>query len=119
MFPNRHNIYLHDTPAKSLFAREVRAYSHGCIRLHKPFEFAYTLLAKQSSNPKGLFHSTLDTGKETQIDLVKQVPVHIMYRTAFTEAKGHMQYRRDIYGRDAKIWRALENEGVALPAVRG
>ena len=119
MFPNRHNIYLHDTPAKSLFSREVRAYSHGCIRLHKPFEFAYTLLAKQSSNPKGLFHDTLDTGRETQIDLVKQVPVHIMYRTAFTEAKGHMQYRRDIYGRDAKIWRALENEGVALPAVRG
>lgn len=119
MFPNRHNIYLHDTPAKSLFSREVRAYSHGCIRLQKPFEFAYTLLAKQSENPKGLFHSTLDTGKETQIDLIKQVPVHIMYRTAFTEAKGHMQYRRDIYGRDAKIWRALANEGVALPAVRG
>ncbi|WP_370232333.1 murein L,D-transpeptidase [Cognatishimia sp.] len=119
MFPNRHNIYLHDTPAKSLFSREVRAYSHGCIRLHKPFEFAYTILAKQSADPKGLFHSTLDTGRETQIDLVKQIPVHIMYRTAFTEAKGPMQYRRDIYGRDAKIWRALANEGVALPAVRG
>ena len=119
MFPNRHNIYLHDTPAKSLFSREVRAYSHGCIRLHKPFEFAYTILARQSSNPKGLFHDILDTGRETQVDLEKQIPVHIMYRTAFTEAKGPMQYRRDIYGRDAKIWKALANEGVALPAVRG
>lgn len=114
MFPNRYNIYLHDTPAKSLFSREVRAYSHGCIRLHKPFEFAYTLLAKQSNRPKGLFHEILDTGKETTVDLVEDIPVHIMYRTAFTEAKGPMQYRRDIYGRDAKIWRALANEGVAL-----
>lgn len=119
MFPNRHNIYLHDTPAKSLFAREVRAYSHGCIRLHKPFEFAYTLLARQTSSPKTFFHDILDTGRETQVDLEKQIPVHIMYRTAFTEAKGPMQYRRDIYGRDAKIWRALANEGVALPSVRG
>ena len=119
MFPNRHNIYLHDTPAKSLFSREVRAYSHGCIRLHKPFDFAYTLLAKQSQRPKSLFHEILDTGRETQVDLVEDIPVHIMYRTAFTEAKGPMQYRRDIYGRDAKIWRALANEGVALGAVQG
>ncbi|MEE2946230.1 MAG: L,D-transpeptidase family protein [Pseudomonadota bacterium] len=119
MFPNRYNIYLHDTPAKNLFSRETRAYSHGCIRLHKPFEFAYTLLAKQSSNPKGEFHRHLDTGRETTVPLEKQVPVHIIYRTAFTKAKGPMQYRRDIYGRDAKIWKALANEGVVLRAVRG
>lgn len=53
MFPNRYNIYLHDTPAKNLFGREVRAYSHGCVRLADPFDFAYTLLAKQTSDPKG------------------------------------------------------------------
>ncbi|MFY0595783.1 MAG: L,D-transpeptidase family protein [Cognatishimia sp.] len=119
MFPNKYNIYLHDTPAKNLFSRETRAYSHGCIRLHKPFEFAYALLAKQSSNPKGEFHGHLDTGRETTVPLKSQVPVHIIYRTAFTKAKGHMQYRRDVYGRDAKIWKALSNEGVALRAVRG
>ncbi len=119
MFPNRHNIYLHDTPAKNLFAREVRAYSHGCVRLADPFEFAYTLLAKQSSDPKALFHDTLDTGRETQLDLVNPVPVHLIYRTAFTTAKGHTQYRRDIYGRDAKIWEGLRNAGVALRAVQG
>lgn len=118
MFPNRHNIYLHDTPAKNLFSREVRAYSHGCIRLHQPFEFAYTLLARQTNNPRTLFHNILDTGEETQVDLEQHIPVHIMYRTAFTEAKGPMQYRRDIYGRDAKIWAALANEGVVLGANR-
>ncbi|MGH1465510.1 MAG: L,D-transpeptidase family protein [Cognatishimia sp.] len=119
MFPNRHNIYLHDTPAKNLFSREVRAYSHGCIRLHQPFEFAYALLAKQESQPKTFFHNLLDGGREKQVDLKKDVPVHIIYRTAFTNAKGPMQYRRDIYGRDAKIWKALANEGVALRAIRG
>ncbi|WP_435205838.1 L,D-transpeptidase family protein [Tateyamaria sp. 1078] len=119
MFPNVHNIYLHDTPAKNLFGREVRAYSHGCVRLADPFDFAYTLLAKQQSNPEQYFQSVLATGKETRVDLKSPVPVHIIYRTAFTTPKGHTQYRRDIYGRDAKVWRALSNAGVALRAVQG
>ena len=119
MFPNVHNIYLHDTPAKNLFGREVRAYSHGCVRLADPFDFAYALLAKQESNPQQYFQSVLATGRETRVDLKSPVPVHIIYRTAFTTAKGHTQYRRDIYGRDAKIWRALSNAGVALRAVQG
>ena len=118
MFPNRYNIYLHDTPAKNLFSRETRAYSHGCIRLHKPFEFAYTLLSKQTNDPKGVFHGHLKTGRETQVNLEQHVPVHIIYRTAFSKAKGPMQFRRDIYGRDAKIWKAMANEGVVLRAVR-
>lgn len=114
MFPNRYNIYLHDTPAKDLFAREQRDFSHGCIRLHQPFEFAYALLAAQSDDPRGLFQNTLATGRETQINLEQPVPVHIVYRTAFTQAKGRMQYRGDIYGRDAKIRAALEREGVSV-----
>jgi len=119
MFPNRYNIYLHDTPAKDLFGREKRDFSHGCIRLQRPFEFAYALLAAQSDDPRGLFHSTLDTGRETRIDLVEPVPVHIVYRTAFGQAKGRMQYRDDVYGRDARIFRALEDAGVTIGAVRG
>ncbi|SFM21354.1 L,D-transpeptidase family protein [Shimia aestuarii] len=119
MFPNKHNIYLHDTPAKNLFAREVRAYSHGCIRLHQPFEFAYTLLSKQVENPKEYFHQRLKTNRETQVDLETQIPVHIIYRTAYTEPKGPVQYRRDVYGRDAKIWAALANEGVVLRGHQG
>lgn len=119
MFPNPHNIYLHDTPAKNLFGREVRAYSHGCVRLADPFDFAYTLLARQKRDPKGYFQSVLGTGKETRVELNDPVPVHLIYRTAFTTPKGRTNYRRDIYGRDARIWKALSKAGVALRAVRG
>jgi len=119
MFPNKHNIYLHDTPAKNLFSRDVRAFSHGCIRLAQPFDFAYALLAKQEADPVGYFKSVLNTGRETKVDLVTDVPVHIIYRTAFTNAKGHTQYRADIYGRDARIWNALSNAGVVLGGVQG
>ena len=119
MFPNKYNIYLHDTPAKNLFSRETRAYSHGCIRLQQPFDFAYALLAKQSSDPKGEFHKHLKTGRETKVDLVQNVPVHIIYRTAVTSPKGQVGFRRDVYGRDAKIWRALDAAGVELGSVRG
>jgi murein L,D-transpeptidase YcbB/YkuD len=119
MFPNPYNIYLHDTPAKNLFARETRAYSHGCIRLAQPFDFAYALLARQSSDPVAEFKRILATGVETTVPLRQPVPVHLIYRTAFTTAKGGVQFRRDVYGRDAKIWQALEREGVALRAYRG
>ena len=119
MFPNRYNIYLHDTPAKNLFGRSVRAYSHGCVRLADPFDFAYTLLERQTSNPQAYFHSVLETGEETRVDIADPVPVHIDYRTAFTDPDGPMQYRADIYGRDVRIWNALAREGVVLRAVQG
>lgn len=119
MFPNPHNIYLHDTPSRSLFAREVRAFSHGCIRLNDPLDFAYTLLAKQTRDPEGLFASVYNTGDETRVDLATPIPVHIVYRTAFTNVTGSLQFRRDIYGRDRLIWNALAREGVAVRAVRG
>ena len=119
MFPNKYNIYLHDTPQKSLFAREVRAFSHGCIRLAQPFEFAYALLAKQEEDPKAFFHRVLATGKETTVQLEKHVPVHLIYRTAYIGPKGDVQYRRDVYDRDRKIWEALQKAGVALPDVQG
>ncbi|WP_292018980.1 L,D-transpeptidase family protein [Maritimibacter sp. UBA3975] len=114
MFPNRYNIYLHDTPSKSLFNRETRMFSHGCIRLQQPFEFAYTMLAPQSDDPKELFHSVLNTGQETEVKLEEPVPVHLVYRTAFTDTRGEMNFRRDMYGRDARIWAALQSTGVNL-----
>lgn len=119
MFPNKYNIYLHDTPQKHLFARNVRAFSHGCIRLAQPFEFAYALLALQSDDPKGEFHRILNSGQETKVVLEKPVPVHLIYRTAFTNTEGRAEYRRDVYGRDGRIWEALSRAGVALDTVRG
>lgn len=114
LFPNKYNIYLHDTPSKSLFAREVRTYSHGCVRLGDPKDFAYALLAKQTDDPVGYFQTRLRSGVETRVPLEHPVPVHLIYRTAYTQAKGQIQYRRDVYGRDAKVWKALSAAGVVL-----
>ncbi|WP_113912805.1 L,D-transpeptidase family protein [Roseovarius dicentrarchi] len=119
MFPNKYNIYLHDTPSKSLFDRNVRAFSHGCIRLQKPFDFAYEILSPQAADPKAYFHRILDTGQQTRVTLEQKVPVHIIYRTATVPAKGPVQYREDVYGRDAKVWEALQKAGVSLPAQQG
>ena len=119
MFPNKYNIYLHDTPSKNLFSRETRAFSHGCIRLNDPFDFAYALLARQESDPQAVFQARLRSGGESRITLEQPVPVHIDYRTAFTNVTGQLQFRRDVYGRDAVIWNALAREGVAVRAVQG
>jgi murein L,D-transpeptidase YcbB/YkuD len=119
MFPNPWNIYLHDTPAKDLFQREARAFSHGCIRLAQPREFAYHLLARQTSDPKALFEEKLHSGAESRVDLDQPIPVHLEYRTAFTNVRGGLQFRRDVYGRDAQIWAALEREGVEAAPPQG
>lgn len=118
MFPNKWNIYLHDTPSKSLFDTAERAYSHGCIRLQKPFELAYALLAPQTNDPEGFFRAKLNTGKETRVDLDRPVPVHLVYRTAFSSPRGEIQFRPDVYGRDAQILSALENAGVEIADLR-
>lgn len=119
MFPNKYNIYLHDTPAKSLFGREIRAYSHGCIRLNDPFDFAYALLAAQTDDPVDLFQARLKSGNESSIRLDEPVPVHLAYRTAFTTTDGQLEFRRDVYGRDTRIWAALSRAGVVVPGIRG
>ncbi len=77
------------------------------------------LLAWQVDDPEGFFKSKLNTGLETKVDLKKPLPVHLIYRTAMSQAKGQMTYRRDVYGRDAKIWDALAREGVELRGVQG
>jgi len=119
MFPNVYNIYLHDTPSRDLFGREVRAFSHGCIRLNDPRDFAYALLARQTDDPQGFFQERLNTGAETRVDLEVPVPVHLDYRTAFTLVTGALNFRGDVYGRDRRIWEALAREGVVIGGVQG
>ncbi|PTE15087.1 murein L,D-transpeptidase [Fuscovulum blasticum DSM 2131] len=116
MFPNQYNIYLHDTPSKSLFDNDVRAYSHGCIRVADPFDLAHALLSVQSDAVEEEFNAYLKSGRETTVKFEKTVPVHLVYYTAYPEAKGRMGYRRDVYGRDAKLWQALADAGVELGA---
>ncbi|MCU0904029.1 MAG: L,D-transpeptidase family protein [Tabrizicola sp.] len=119
MFPNSHNIYLHDTPSKSLFDHEVRAYSHGCIRVADPFALAHELLSWQTDNAEAEFEAALDTGDETTVKLKQHLPVHLVYFTAYPDARGRIEYRRDIYGRDAALWQALQAAGVELAGVQG
>ncbi|ROU04090.1 L,D-transpeptidase family protein [Histidinibacterium lentulum] len=119
MFPNPHAIYLHDTPARSLFSRVVRAYSSGCIRLHEPHEFAYVLLERQVEDPESYFQGILRTRQNSRITLDEPVPVHLVYRTAFTSPDGQLHFRNDIYNRDARIWAELERLGVAITAPTG
>ena len=118
MFPNRHNIYLHDTPHKQLFGEDVRSFSHGCVRLREPINFAYALLKRQVADPDVFIHERLETGEELVVELEEHVPVHLVYRTAFTQAGGKIQFRPDVYGRDARIWEALKNAGVSLQDMR-
>ena len=119
MFPNPHNIYLHDTPAKHLFARDRRAYSHGCIRLAEPLEFAHALLAPQEDDPEAMVRRVLRTGAEARVTLEEPVPVHLVYRTAFTDAEGALHWREDVYGRDAAVLRALVAAGAAPGGLQG
>jgi len=114
MFPNPWAIYLHDTPTVSLFNTEVRAHSNGCIRLQDPEEFAHVLLAAQSDDPVGLFHRIWRSGEQTRVFLDDPVPVHLVYRTAFTDARGVLNFRNDVYGRDAMLFAALMRAGVAF-----
>jgi murein L,D-transpeptidase YcbB/YkuD len=119
MFPNPYNIYLHDTPSKSLFDHEVRAYSHGCIRVADPFDLAHELLSWQTDNAEAEFEAALETGNETTVKLKQPLPVHLVYFTAYPDQKGRIGYRRDIYGRDAALWDALQAAGVELAGVQG
>lgn len=119
MFPNPYSIYLHDTPNQEDFPREVRAISNGCIRLNDPAEFAYELLSRQTDDPRRLYDDVRDSGRQERIALAEPVPVHLEYRTAFAGSGGRMEYRRDIYGRDARIWAALVKAGLAVPGDGG
>lgn len=116
IFPNRWNIYLHDTPTKYLFAERTRAYSHGCVRIGDPFDLAYQLLSSQSSDPRAVFHHALDSGRETWLHLTPNVPVHLVYFTAYPDETGQIRYFNDIYGRDAAIWARMEKAGLDLGA---
>ena len=106
-------VYLHDTPARSLFARPRRAFSHGCVRLEAPRELAAALLAAQGWTPADIDKAI--AGKATRrIALAVRTPVFIVYRTALADPDGRLQARADIYGWDAQLAGALGATGQAV-----
>lgn len=107
MFPNKHSVYIHDTPAKSLFANSRRAYSHGCIRLSKPEELL-SIIANEDKNLNIEKVNEILSSKvsEKSIGLDKKIPIHIIYLTSWVDENGVLQFREDIYNFD-KIQKEL------------
>ena len=103
LFPNSYNIYLHDTPAKSLFGETSRAFSHGCIRLGEPRKLAEFLLRNDSSWTNEKMQQSMNQDKEKYITLSKPVPVFIGYFTAWVDSNGLLNFRDDVYGHDARL----------------
>ena len=106
MLPNKHNIYLHDTPAKDKFASTTRAFSHGCIRLSRPFDLAYTVIGSLPGWSDQRVDNVVASGKLTRVSLPDPIPVHLIYSTAFKGENG-VEFRPDVYGRDRKLYNAL------------
>ena len=114
MFPNPHAIYLHDTPERHLFRNTVRTHSAGCVRLNDPQELAYLLLGRQFADPVTEYQRIRRSGQQTRVYLDQPVPIHLIYRTAFTSPDGRVHYRNDVYGRDARLYDALRNAGAPM-----
>lgn len=103
LFPNSYNIYLHDTPSKSLFNEDKRAFSHGCIRVSEPYELAKYLLRHDPSWTPEKIRAAMDSGKEQYVTLKNTVPVYLVYFTAFVDPQGKLNFRDDIYNRDQEL----------------
>jgi murein L,D-transpeptidase YcbB/YkuD len=103
LFPNKHAIYMHDTPARNLFNNSVRAYSHGCVRLHKPREMAAAVLGKNTD----YIAQRLGQGHGAD-DVPGNIPVYVAYFTAWPDDDGKVGYFADIYGRDDRVEKAFD-----------
>ncbi len=103
LFPNSFDIYFHDTPAKGLFSKDKRAYSHGCIRLSDPAKMANYLLRNQPEWTPEKIDEAMNSGQEQFVKLKAPVPVLITYNTAWVDENGVLNFRDDIYGHDAAL----------------
>jgi len=107
LFPNSFNIYFHDTPSKSLFSKDKRAFSHGCIRLSDPVWLANYLLRNQPEWDAGKIEEAMNSGKEKFVKVKNPVPVLITYYTAWVDEEGQLNFREDIYGHDAQLTKKM------------
>jgi len=115
-FPNKFDVYIHDTPERWLFSRAVRDFSSGCIRIERPLDLAAYLLRDDPDWTREKLTEAIDSGETKVIRLRDPLGVHILYWTAWLGADGRIQFRQDIYLRDAALVRALdERAGPAIP----
>ncbi|MBW6492722.1 MAG: L,D-transpeptidase family protein [Lentimicrobium sp.] len=103
IFPNSNDIYFHDTPAKSLFEKEDRSLSHGCIRVKNAHELAYKILQDDDKWTPGKIDAAMKSGKEKVAGLEDKIPVHIGYFTAWVNDQGQVSFYKDVYDRDERL----------------
>ena len=111
MFPNEHNVYLHDTPARSLFARARRDFSHGCMRAEKAADLADWVLGQDAGWPPERVREAMNAVESSQVKLKLPIQVVIMYVTAVELESGEVNFYNDIYGQDAALEKQLADGG--------
>lgn len=110
-FPSQHTVYMHDTPDKYMFAATQRTYSHGCMRVKNPVEYAKVILKEANGLDAGKIDEFVKSGPlDNKIELDRRVPVHITYFTAFISGDGQLHTFPDVYGHERKISLALEGK---------
>ncbi len=109
MFPNKHNVYLHDTPSRQLFSKTGRAFSHGCVRVNDPLKLAEVLLGNRNGMTRQQIDQIVASGKLTRVNLKKPIKIAILYWTVDPLWSGGTRFYRDVYKRDGKILSALDS----------
>jgi L,D-transpeptidase YcbB len=118
LFPNKHSVYLHDTPTKNLFNSETRAFSHGCVRVRNPVRLAELLLGTDKGLSSSTVRDLVENGPENNpIKLEAKIPVHLTYFTALVDDAGKVQRFNDLYGHEARTIQALEGRGDLIAKV--
>jgi len=110
MFPNKFDVYLHDTPSRELFVKTVRTFSSGCIRIEKAIELAEYVLRDDPKWRRENILAAIDRGVEQTVRLPEPIPIHLLYWTVWADEHGSIQFRNDIYGRDKRLDQALRQE---------
>ncbi|MBB3046471.1 murein L,D-transpeptidase YcbB/YkuD [Litorivivens lipolytica] len=111
MFPNEHQVYLHDTPSRDLFSKTRRDFSSGCIRVNDPLDLAVWVLQGSPGWGRKKIEDIVESGKETTVRLAQKVPVHLLYWTVVVnDETGDIRFVEDIYDRDSRVWRAMQGE---------
>jgi murein L,D-transpeptidase YcbB/YkuD len=113
-FPNKHDIYMHDTPMRDLFSKTVRAFSHGCVRVQDPGRLAEVLLEEDKGWSAAKVRDMMARGGNVEVSLTKHVPVHITYFTMVAAEDGTVSTFADIYGHDRRVAAALSGRPLPL-----
>lgn len=115
MFPNPYNVYIHDTPAKSLFSRATRTFSHGCMRVQDPVKLADIILGHDDPRwtPERV-KAEFAKGDNRVVRLKTPIPVHVTYLTAWANKDGSINFRKDVYDRDPRLTAALDRSQIAM-----